>query len=40
MCMICADEAVMAGAIALAAAPWYRSLWARIWKVGRARRWA
>lgn len=30
MCLTCADVAVLA---AVAAVPWYRVFWARVWKV-------
>jgi len=34
MCMLCAEDALLIGSVAIMGAPWYRSLWQRIWKVG------
>lgn len=33
MCMICVDEVVFVASTITAAAPWYRSAWARVWNL-------
>lgn len=30
MCMVCVDEVVMVATIAVAAAPWYKTIWRRV----------